>query len=81
MFGTLLKLQTPIFFKFSSSVPFQNKCHIKRKFEQALAHMNIIRTGNAHSAIDDAKMLAKLMNRLNQKGARINVVTTYHYNA
>lgn len=41
--------------------------------------MNIIRSGNAHSAIDDAKVLAKLMNRLKQKGARINVVTTYEF--
>ncbi|XP_031627702.1 ERI1 exoribonuclease 2-like [Contarinia nasturtii] len=45
-------------------------------FEQALRQLNVPRTGDAHSAIGDAKTLASLMNRLKEKGTRICKVTS-----
>ncbi|XP_031627688.1 ERI1 exoribonuclease 2-like [Contarinia nasturtii] len=61
---------------------FKNKFPCEQiNFEQALRQLNVPRTGNAHSAIDDAKTLAKLMNRLNERGARICEATTYHFSA
>ncbi|XP_031628709.1 ERI1 exoribonuclease 2-like [Contarinia nasturtii] len=48
-------------------------------FEQALNCLNIVRSGNAHSAIDDAKSLAMLMIRLfRDYHTPICKATTYH---
>lgn len=48
-------------------------------FDEALQYMKIVRTGNAHSGINDARMLAELMQRLHQIQKRwINEATTYN---
>lgn len=57
---------------------FQRKYPGEYTFEEALKHANIVQTGNAHSAIDDAKTLARLMINLYKAEANISAVTNYH---
>lgn len=49
-------------------------------FQEALENINIKQTGTAHSAIDDAKTLAKMVSNLYQSGAKFSEVTDWRNN-
>lgn len=62
---------------FQFSILFQKTYLVKTTFAEALKLINIEQVGHAHSGIDDAKTLAKMMKHLYERGVNFGRVTDW----
>lgn len=69
-----------MFASISTFIPiFQDTYSVKTTFGEALKLINIEQVGHAHSAIDDARSLAKMIMHLYNRGAAFRRVTDWRY--